>query len=215
MRAMSLLLFVPLALAGDADEAHPHTGVVPAFSGAPPELTLTAAEEGTLKSGVAVRKQVRYDDDSGGRGVAVMDVAAPTDIIWSKIGNYSAYPSWIDNLSTCEIYEKDGQDVYVYFKASVVGFPVEWWIKHDFQTAKGYVTWTLDYRRHSDLHDSVGYWRVTELSTDPPLSRIEYSVDLRVSGWVPGAIEDMLANKGLVEATEWVKKQSEKDAQAK
>jgi hypothetical protein len=30
-----------------------------------------------------------------------------------------------------------------------------------------------------------------------------------MSGWVPKMVEDMLANKGLEQATSWVKKQAE------
>ena len=202
------LLLMTAAIAGDADEPHPHQGVIKAFSGAPPAAKLSAADEALLKDNKAVKKQVKVGD-SGGRGVAVMDIHAPTDLVWKKIKDYPSYPSWVEGLNKCEIYKESGDDLWVYFQASVIGIGVEWWIEHHFNEADGYVTWTLDYTKHSDLDDSVGYWRVTELSADPPLTRVEYSVQIQLTGWVPGAVEDMLANKGLTVATSWVKQQAE------
>jgi len=202
-----MLLFLTTALAGDADKPHPHQGIVPAFKGAPPAAKLTEADLKTLASNQPVKKQVKLE--SGGRGVAVMDIHAPTDVVWKKIKDFDSYPSWVEGLNTCEVYKESGDQLFVYFKASVLGIPAEWWIEHDFHEDDGYVTWTLDYSKNSDLDDSVGYWRVTEVSADPPLTRVEYSVQIQLSGWIPGALEDMLANKGLTVATSWVKAQAE------
>jgi hypothetical protein len=86
---------------------------------------------------------------------------------------------------------------------------VEYFIRHDYHPDKGYLAWTLDYSRQSDLDDSVGYWRVKPLTTEPPRSRLEYSVDIRFKGWIPGFVAKMIQEKGLSDATTWVKKQSE------
>lgn len=37
-----------------------------------------------------------------------------------------------------------------------------------------------------------------------------YSVRVQTSSFIPGFIEDMIAENGLVTATEWVKRESEK-----
>ena len=208
----TLSLVSTIAFAADADQPHPHQGVVAAYEGAPPRLELTPDELAALARGEPVRKQVQYS--GGGRGVAVMDIDAPTRYVWSKIGDYSSYPSWVENLDECEIYKKDGSNVYVRFDASMMGIGAEWFIHHVYNVPAGYVTWTLDYDRKSDLDESVGYWRVTQLSADPPRSRVEYSVDMRVAYWIPGALEDSLAQKGLVIATSWVKQQAEADYNA-
>jgi hypothetical protein len=91
-----------------------------------------------------------------------------------------------------------------------VGMTVEYYVKHVFNRSGGYLTWTLDYSRQSDLDDSVGYWRVTPLSASPPLSRLEYSVQILLKGWVPGFVADMIADKGLENAVMWVKRESER-----
>ena len=68
----------------------------------------------------------------------------------------------------------------------------------------------LDYSKESDLDDSTGYWLIYPSPTDPNKTRVEYSVDIRIKGWVPSFIEDMLADQGLEDATRWVKRESEK-----
>ncbi len=107
-----------VALAASADKPHPHKGIVDAYEGAPPTVDLSDTDLATLATGEAVRKQVQYGG-SGGRGVAVMDINAPPKFVWAKIGDYSSYPDWIENLNECEIYAKDGRNVYVRFDASM------------------------------------------------------------------------------------------------
>ena len=90
-----------------------------------------------------------------------------------------------------------------------MGINVEYFIDHTYPAGEDWGTWTLDYSRESDLDDSVGMWRVTALPDDPSKSRVEYSVDIKVSGWVPGFVRDMLVKQGLKDATSWVKEQAE------
>ena len=90
-----------------------------------------------------------------------------------------------------------------------MGVEVEWFIRHVLNTDKGYVTWTLDYDRESDLDDSIGYWRVSPSKKDPNVTRVEYSVNIRLRGWVPAFIKKILVDQGLEDATSWVKVQSE------
>ncbi len=202
-----MIALVGLAMAADATAPHEHRGIVSAYSGAPPAVSLTATDIATLEGGDLVQKQIRVD--TGGRGVAVMHVEAPPATIWKTIQNYSAYPEWVDGLDNTRIYKSQGDHVYVEFSLSKMGIGIDYFIDHTVQTDAGWVTWTLDYDRQSDLDDSVGYWRVTQLSDSPVVSRVEYSVDLRVKGWVPGFIETLLMDKGLVMATSWVKTQAE------
>lgn len=202
-----MIALLGLAIAADANAPHEHRGIVSAYSGAPPAVSLTAADVATLERGDLVQKQIRVD--SGGRGVAVMHVEAPPTTIWKTIQNYGAYPEWVDGLDNTSIYASQGDHVYVAFSLSKMGIGIDYFIDHTVKTEEGWVTWTLDYDRQSDLDDSVGYWRVTQLSDNPAVSRVEYSVDLRVKGWVPGFIETLLMDKGLVMATSWVKTQAE------
>lgn len=202
---LPLLTLSAAALAADPNAPHEHQGVVAAYKGAPPKITLSADDEAKLAAGQMVQKQGQVGN--GGHAVAFMNVNATPEKIWSKITSFSSYPSWVDNVTKCSAYKKEGSLQYVEFGLSVMGISVAYYIKHDYQPTQGYLTWTLDYSRLSDLDDSVGYWRVTPVSAT--VSRLEYSVDVRFKGWVPGFVQDMIGSKGLTTATSWVKKQSE------
>lgn len=204
--ALGLLSAAP-SFAADASKPHPHQGVAQKFRDPKPSA-LSADESAKLQAGQAVRKQVRYGD-AGGRGVSIMDVKATPDKIWSVILDFGSYPKWIDQLSGCKVLTKSGSHIFVEFQLKVLGIGVQYWIDHTYNKEKGSLTWQLDYSKQSDLDDSTGYWLVYPAPDHPGFTRVEYTVDIRVSGWVPSSIEDMLAKKGLEQATGWVKKQSE------
>ena len=209
MNTFLALLFVASSLGWGADpnSPHGHQGVSERFSDPKPTV-LSKEETATLVSGSAVRRQVQ--GKSGGRGIAIMDVQAPPEKIWKVILDYSKYPNWIDNLEKTQVYGGSAESGYnVAFDLSVFGMEIIYYIDHDFHPDKGALTWQLDYSRESDIDDSTGYWLVFPAPGRPGFTRVEYSVDLRLKGWVPGIVENMLAKKGLVLATSWVKQQAE------
>ena len=200
------MLIIP-SMAANPNTAHPHTGVATKFTN-PQKATLSASEKTTLSQGKAVLKQVQ--EGNGGRGVAIFDVSASEQDVWNVITSFKSYTSYIDELAKCERYGTKGNEILVDFVISSWGFDVQYYIKHDYQPTKGYMTWTLDYTRESDLDDSTGYWLVYPSPLDPNKTRVEYSVDLRIKGWVPGFIQTMLAETGVENATKWVKREAEK-----
>lgn len=202
------LAAAPAAVAADATTAHPHQGIAPKFSGKPSTPALTADDLAALAKGEAVLKQEK--GDSGGRGIAVQHINASPDRIWSRITAYDMYPKWVENVDECEVYKREGDSIYARFDISAMFVGVEYYVKHTYRPAEGYMTWELDYSRTSDLDDSVGFWIVEPVDGQPGVTRVYYSVDVRLSGWVPSAIEDMIAKSGLTKATAWVKRESEK-----
>lgn len=204
---MTPLLLVLSTLAADPTTPHRHQGIEPAFSGAPPAVSLTAEESAKLAAGELVLKQVR--SGNGGKGVAFMDIAATPETIWSRITNYAMYPTWVDNVAECEVYRRAGDKIWTRFVLDPFKMKIEYYIAHTYNAAAGWLTWTLDYTRQSDLDESVGYWRVTPITTSPPRTRLEYSVVVRYEGWVPQFVQDSISKKGLTNAVSWVKKQSE------
>ncbi len=200
------MLIIP-SMAANPNTAHPHTGVATKFTN-PQKATLSASEKTTLSQGKAVLKQVQ--EGNGGRGVAIFDVSASEQDVWNVITSFKSYTSYIDELAKCERYGTKGNEILVDFVISSWGFDVQYYVKHDYQPTKGYMTWTLDYTRESDLDDSTGYWLVYPSPLDPNKTRVEYSVDLRIKGWVPGFIQTMLAETGVENATKWVKREAEK-----
>lgn len=189
-------------------EAHPHRGVLPKINGAPAITKLSKTDLATLGRGEAVRKQVK--EKGAGRGIAVQDVAASPAIVWGRILDWKRYPKMVDNVKTVEVYEEKSGHIKTRFVVGGFGFSVEYFIDHTYKPEKDYMTWTLDYDKLSELDDSVGYWVVKKHPTKKGHSRVFYSVRVQTSSFIPGFIEDMIAENGLVTATEWVKRESEK-----
>ena len=210
MKTLLLLLFFGLpmsAQAADATKPHPHQGVLASYDSKPTLPKLTADDMAKLASGKAVRKQSR--DSQGGRGIAIQDINAPTSVVLSKISYFKNYPSMVDEVKLCEIYENADNHIKTRFIIGALFVKVEYFIDHVFKPEEGYMTWTLDYTKDSDLDDSVGFWVVQPHPDKPQWSRLYYSVDVRLRGWVPGAIEEILVKNGLTKATSWVKRESE------
>jgi ribosome-associated toxin RatA of RatAB toxin-antitoxin module len=209
MLTFLLMLAAEQAHAADPDKPHTHQGIATPFSN-PKPTALEASDVALLKTGKSVRKQVKQGN--GGRGIAIMDVDAPEETVWAVITDFDMYPKWIDQLESCEVYEKKGDKIFANFVISTMMIEVGYYIEHTYSPGKGHLTWTLDYSRESDLDDSTGYWLVYPSPDNPGKTRVEYSVDLRVKGWIPSFIEDMLADQGLEDATTWMKRESEKRA---
>lgn len=204
---LALLLSAPL-LAADAKKPHPHKGVLTPYPGQyKPVVTLSEAERKQVLGGEPLFKKT--EGEAGGRGVAVFRVNAPPEVVWGTLKSFEKYPKWIKNVDATEVYSKSGERIDVRFVISSMGFDVEYFIAHRFRDANRYATWTLDYARESDLDDSVGYWKVDEVPGEESAAMVTYSVDLKVRGWVPGFIRTLLVDKGLKEATGWVKQVSE------
>lgn len=204
-----MVLLVNLsAQAADPLKPHPHQGIVTPFEGSPPRVTLSEEEEARLGQGEAVLTTL--EEKSGGRGTAVRDVKAPPEVVWDRIGAFDQYPDMVPRMTESEVYYRNGNDLRVRMVIRVMGLRYEYFIRHDYQPENGFVTWTLDYDKLSDLDESVGYWAVLPHPSEPGQSRVFYSIDMKTRGWMPGFVRRMVARQGLEEATGWVKTESEK-----
>lgn len=212
-RRSALLLAAALVAQGwpadgaGPDRPHPHQGLVEPYAGRPPEIALDAGQRAALERGEAIL--VTAQGAAGGRGMAVQDVWAPPELVWDRIGDFADYPRMVDHVTECEVYRRDGEDVRVRMVLRVMTFRYEYYIRHVFRPEEGYVTWTLDYARESDLDDSVGFWSVVPHPTRRGWSRLYYAIDMRTRGWMPGFLRRMVARRGLRDATAWVKRESE------
>ena len=207
MYAIIFSTLLEMAAAADPNASHPHQGIITKFID-PGRAKLTLAEQATLLSGQAVYKQTKHDNVN--RGTAIFDVAASQETVWQVITNFQQYPKWIQEISGTEVYMSAGRNIYVDFTISVYMVNVQYYIKHDYQPEKSYMTWTLDYSRKSDLDDSAGYWLVYTSPTETGKTRVEYSIILRIGPLIPDFIETILTDKGIENATKWVKKGAEK-----
>ena len=207
MQLASILLLLAATHAADPGKPHVHQGSIPAYDGPPPVVALSADELARLAAGGVVKRQVQYAD--GGRGVAVQDIHASPEVVWDRILDFPAYPRMVDNVAECEIYARSGNELKARFVIGALMMDLEYYIDHEVHVDEGWLTWTLDYSRASELDDSVGFWRVEPVADRPGYTRLFYSVEVKPLGWVPGPIEDYISDAGLTKATDWVKREAE------
>lgn len=201
-------MFKRRSSAANPNIPHDHQGIVPPYEGAPPAMKLSTEQLAQLDRGKAVMVQTQ-DRSGGGRGMAIQDVAATPETVWSRITSYADYPRWVNLVSECGNYEVAGDHIKTRFVLKGLGFRMEYFIDHVYRPEQGFMTWTLDYTRRSELDDSVGYWFVEPHPVREGWTRLYYSVDVRMKGRVPKFVQDLVTRKGLTEATAWVKRESE------
>lgn len=190
-------------------QRHEHNGILQPYDAAPPEIVLDQGDEQLLEKGGAVSKQLNIPQ--GKRGVIVIRVNAPAEVIWPVISDFDSYPEWIKSMQTTEIYRREDNHIFVKFVAKHwLAGRVTWYVDHDYPRGdRDWGTWKLDYSYRSDLDDSVGFWRVKPVTGQAEKSDVIYSADLRLKGWVPAFVESAIIKKELKAATQWVKEQSE------
>ncbi|KAG8460683.1 hypothetical protein KFE25_011458 [Diacronema lutheri] len=211
MRALAVwCALVSRTLAASTKEAHPHRGVLKAYTNGHMAIDLSASEERALAEG----KMVMRMNAEKTSGVAVQDVAAPAEFALAQITDGEGYVGKVPGLSSVKNYfDKRRADGSVETKATyvvklVMGYQLEYYISQLYSPKARCLTWTLDYDRKSDLHDSVGYWRVDALPEQPARCRVFYSSSSLVLG-MPQFVMDLLTSQALKASTAWVKKHAE------
>ena len=87
-----------------------------------------------------------------------------------------------------------------------------YFVTHTYDPAQRCMVFHLDYDRKSDLDDTVGYWYVDQ--TGRSSSRVFYSCECTLRGWVPGPVYGMLTKEAVKKATTWVERESVKEYRA-
>jgi len=201
-----LVLFSAAALAADPGAPHPQK-LLPPITTKPVALSLTSAETARVEADKPVVRSRKHD--GGGSGEAVQYIHAPASVVWDVILDYPRYPERVDSVVSAKVYERSGTTLYVDMQSSIMGFKNVIYSENAVHRDQGWMAWTLDYRRTSDVKDLTGYWRVEQIRDNPPLTRVDHATNLAISG-VPGFVVNYLTEQSLVDGTAWVKASAEK-----
>ena len=206
-----LSLSFTTAFAADAGKPHPHQGLLKPYEPGAIQVELTADHQERLAKGDLVIITIETED-TGGRGIAILDIEAPPPVVWSRIRGFENYPEWVGPVKEAEIYRTEGNVTFTRTRISGFLYKYEyflvntWWPDHDM------LTWVMDYERYSDFDDCVGAWYVEAHPDKEGWSRAWFSSDLKLRAKIPGFLMNFIKKQGLKDATSWVKEQSEKAA---
>ena len=198
---------VPSNFGGQNPLLHPYDGKHLSY-------TLTADDVKKLDHGDAVWTFVPGDGNDG-RGLVIQDVKAVREVCLERIADLSRYPKVVPRVKNVEIYEQHTFPnrtilTKAKFEVGVMFNKFTYYLELTLNPHFGTYTWTLDYSKKSDFEDNIGHWQVMEHPTEKKWSRILYSCQVKLPSWIPGFVVDFLTKSALVEATTWVKKESER-----
>jgi hypothetical protein len=208
--ALGVLLAPAPLPAADPDQPHEHRGVLAPYEPGPLNIELDEEQQERLAEGKLVIFTV--ESETGGVGVGVQDIAAPPEVVWSRITGFDHYVEWVGPVKECEVYRTDGPKTYTRVKVSGFLYSYEYFLENTLHPEHDMLTWTLDYDRRSDFDDCVGAWAVKPHPDKEGWSRAWFSSDLELRSKMPGFLMDYVKKKGLKDATAWVKRESEKAA---
>jgi hypothetical protein len=78
--------------AADPTKPHPNRGVNPPFKAGAPDIALSAADLDTIALGKTIQRQMVNKETGTGTALAILDVAAPVDVVLDRILDFKAYP---------------------------------------------------------------------------------------------------------------------------
>lgn len=192
---------------------HPHQGILPPYEPMPLDITLDEKQLERLADGKLVIMTIQKAE-TGGTGIGVIDIAAPVDMVWSRITGFEHYPEWIGPVDFCEVYHQAADTINTHVKISGFLYSYEYYLTNVFWPEQDMLIWTLDYSRESEFDDCVGVWFLEPHPEKQGWTRAWFSSDLKLRSSLPGFIMKYIKKKGIKDATSWVKEQSEAAVQA-
>ena len=182
------------------------------FRSGKPNLLISSSDEQRLRQGESVMQAVASADGSR-RMVAVQDIDVPVHVVMGRITDLERYDKMVQGVDSVVNYvsNEDG-GVHTYkseYKIHAGGLKFTYYMEHRCDMAQNCMVFNLDYDRRSDLEDSVGYWFAQP--TGPASCRVFYSCEVKLRGWVPGPVYNVLTKQALKVATTWVSTEATKE----
>ena len=120
------------------------------------------------------------------------------------------YGTMVDNVQQVANYESSTRGstrtIKSTYDVAVLHLKFKYYMEHHYDPQQNCMTFNLDYSKRSDIDDSVGYWYVQP--SGRASSRVYYSCECKLRGWVPGPVYSMLTKEALGKATTWVSRES-------
>lgn len=144
-------------------------------------------------------------------------VHAPEDVVWAAIGDFDAYPQWIDGVERAEVYRQSNGRTYVEFDVAhwLIG-RLNYSARHDYPwPSSSWGTFELDEARESDFESASGFWRTFAVAEDSNATDVVYAAYLVPSGGVARWFRGRFVRGGLKSATEWLPREAEASFRAR
>ncbi len=202
-----------LVLGASSDAPHFHKGKLEQYHLGPPSVLLSPADVRRLRQGKPVMHTLESNVAGARRMIMVQDIPAPNAVVMDRIMDLEQYGAMVDNVQQVANYEtsthKAVRTIKSTYDVSVIGMKFKYFMEHHYDPAQNCMVFHLDYSKRSDIDDSVGYWYVQP--SNGRTSRVYYSCECKLRGWVPGPVYSVLTKEAMTKATTWVSRESIKE----
>jgi Polyketide cyclase / dehydrase and lipid transport len=175
-------------------------------------------------------QQQRQPPKTISRRMIVQDVEASVETVMERILDYNQYAKMVPGILQSEIYDRetlhadaecgddsDDDDVQeqkcapqrfrVRMKAGVPFMQFEFYSDIRYDPKRQSISWTLDYEKYSQVHESVGMWYIQPLYDDvhqqgqgrPRWSRVYYAAEHTLFQWAPKLVQDLINKSSLTD----------------
>mmetsp|Transcript_27954 Transcript_27954/g.83777 ORF Transcript_27954/g.83777 Transcript_27954/m.83777 type:complete len:282 (-) Transcript_27954:505-1350(-) len=175
---------------------------------------LSRSQLAQLDAGKKVLLSRRLGGDSGGRGTAVCDVAAPPDCVMKAVVGFDRYAGRLAQCSYSSVYGRSKnvmqrtETIKVHMKLAGGVKTFNCYYDHTYRPDKNLVTWTLDPDEKSDFVDVQGQWVVFKHPTKKGWSRVWYSAEVALPPWLPRLVVVQLCKTSGTKALSFVTKEA-------
>jgi hypothetical protein len=143
--------------------------------------------------------------EGGGSGVAVQRIGAAPAQVWAVILDHDRYDERVSTVRSATAYRREGERFWLDMQSSILGFKTALYTINTVHRDQGWMAWSLDRDRTSDVEDLVGYWLIVAEGAG---TRLEHGTTLALRG-VPDFVARYLTREALLDGTAWVKAAAE------
>lgn len=132
-------------------------------------------------------------------------VHVPPERLYAVIVDYERYPEFLDNIKRAKVVRREGGHVVVEFEASLLGKSIPYTLDFDEDPPKG-IRWKLV--ESSFMKENNGSWAL-RAEGDGSRTHAVYTLEVKVSTFIPKALSTALAGAELPKVLEAFKRRAE------
>ena len=158
----------------------------------------TESEWTQLQAGQVVTSPLPDLDPPG--ALAFVEIQATPDQVWAALNDPEETVEGTPSVTACTRYKLEqtatGQSIGLHYVLSVAWTEIEYLVLRDLRPAEGWMTWTLDPDKDSDLVHTSGTYRVLP-GRSPDHQLLVYVSQVDSGRRVPAAISNFLTGRAL------------------
>jgi ribosome-associated toxin RatA of RatAB toxin-antitoxin module len=131
-------------------------------------------------------------------------VNVPPEKLYGVIVDYERYPEFLDNIKSARVREREGSRAVVDFEASLLGKTIPYTLAFEEEPHRG-IRWRLV--RSSYMKENNGSWALK--LEGPGRTHATYSLEVKVSLFIPKSVSTALAGAELPKVLEAFKRRAE------